>query len=87
MINTILPAVAVLSEVGNVAVSPPGAIQKFVPASDQENISFSTTYGSVLNYTNGENAVSSGSGIFIGDYFVGLAENPHLPVSSTYIRY
>jgi hypothetical protein len=42
---------------------------------DEEDIEFSTIDGDVVTFDAGSDAVSSGSGIFIGDYFVGITEN------------
>lgn len=40
----------------------------------EEPAGFATIDGNLVTYHDGSTAVSSGSGIFIGDYFVGLAD-------------
>lgn len=55
---------------------------------DEDLLSFSTTDGSMVAYKSGENAVSAGAGIFIGGYFVGVAdEDAHTDTNKPLIKY
>ena len=49
-------------------------------------LEFATIDGGVVDYTACEEAVSNGEGIFIGGYFVGVAENSHCYVQQTFLR-
>ncbi len=44
-------------------------------AFDDSHFNFTTIDGNMMPYNAGTNAVSSGAGIFIGDYFVGLTDD------------
>jgi phosphoheptose isomerase len=48
---------------------------------------FSTTDGSMVTFNAGTNAISKGAGIFIGDYFVGFADNPFADTAVPFIKY
>ncbi|MFT2011476.1 hypothetical protein ACMA1I_22590 [Pontibacter sp. 13R65] len=53
-------------------------------STETESVGHTTIDGSVLNYMACEQAVNNGSGIFIGEYFVGITENTnafnHMPL-------
>lgn len=54
---------------------------------EEEKAAFSTIDGSVITFNAGTNAVSNGAGIFIGDYFVGVADH-FLSISNMpFVRY
>jgi len=42
---------------------------------EEDQFNFSTIDGSVMSYSAGTTAVSSGAGIFIGGYFVGVSDD------------
>jgi hypothetical protein len=53
----------------------------------QEKFGFSTIDGHVVNHLEVSQAISSGEGIFIGDYFVG-SSNDNNPISNLpFVRY
>lgn len=52
----------------------------------EDLMEFATIDGGVIDYTACEEAVSNGDGIFIGGYFVGVAENSHCYVQQPFIR-
>ncbi len=54
---------------------------------EEEKAAFSTIDGSVITFNAGTNAVSSGAGIFIGDYFVGGADNFLAISNMPFVRY
>ncbi|WP_162055372.1 hypothetical protein [Pontibacter pamirensis] len=55
---------------------------------DENLLSFSTIDGSVVAYKSGANAVRSGAGIFVGGYFVGVADEEALSGQSMpFIKY
>ncbi|MFD3003620.1 hypothetical protein ACFS7Z_24905 [Pontibacter toksunensis] len=54
---------------------------------NEEQCGFSTIDGSVLAFNAGKNAINNGAGIFIGDYFVGLADSHFTDTAVPYIRY
>ena len=56
------------------ALLPSNTCSKSFAAQD-EPVGFATIDGNMVTYHAGSSAVSSGAGIFIGDYFVGLADN------------
>ncbi|WP_242918511.1 hypothetical protein [Pontibacter liquoris] len=66
--------------------SAPQSARKFY-YQEEEMTDFSTIDGGVITYNAGTKAVSSGAGIFIGDYFVGVAEHFHMINTPAYIRY
>ncbi|MCC9137971.1 hypothetical protein ACFSKU_04010 [Pontibacter silvestris] len=43
--------------------------------SEEEFLNFSTIDGNIVPQLAGASAVSNGAGVFIGDYFVGMADN------------
>ncbi|WP_276497009.1 hypothetical protein [Pontibacter litorisediminis] len=53
----------------------------------EEPAGYATIDGNMVTYHAGSSAVSSGSGIFIGDYFVGLADNYESVSLTPFIRY
>ncbi|WP_125185499.1 hypothetical protein [Botryobacter ruber] len=55
--------------------------------SGSEVAEYSTIDGRVITHTACAHAVSNGSGIFIGDYFVGLTESNTLFGNTHFIRY
>ncbi|MFD2245237.1 hypothetical protein [Pontibacter ruber] len=59
---------------------------KRVGLQEEETLEFSTIDGDVITYNDGTLAVSSGSGIFIGDYFVGLTDS-HTSIQAPFVRY
>ncbi|WP_162055997.1 hypothetical protein [Pontibacter pamirensis] len=54
----------------------------------EEPFGFYTTDGSVVAYKTGANAVSAGAGIFVGGYFVGVADD-NAPIGNNmpFIKY
>lgn len=46
-----------------------------VASIEEEPAGFATIDGSMVSHHSGANAISNGAGIFIGDYFVGFADN------------
>ncbi|PTX14252.1 hypothetical protein C8N40_11299 [Pontibacter mucosus] len=54
---------------------------------EDEQVGFATIDGNMVTYHAGSSAVSSGAGIFIGDYFVGLADNYESVSITPFIRY
>lgn len=54
---------------------------------NEDIMGFSTTDGHVVTYNAGTNAISSGAGIFIGDYFVGFADNALSDAAMPFIKY
>ncbi|MCX2740773.1 hypothetical protein [Pontibacter anaerobius] len=52
-----------------------------------EPVGYATIDGNVVTYHAGSSAVSNGAGIFIGDYFVGLADNYESVSITPFIRY
>lgn len=56
--------------------------------SQQEDFfGFSTTDGSMITLHAGKHAISQGAGIFIGDYFVGLADSLCTDAALPFIKY
>ncbi|WP_266205110.1 hypothetical protein [Pontibacter kalidii] len=53
----------------------------------EEPAGFATIDGNMITFHAGSSAVSSGSGIFIGDYFVGLADNFDSVSVTPFVRY
>ncbi|MBF9254884.1 hypothetical protein I2I11_16395 [Pontibacter sp. 172403-2] len=63
------------------------SLSKKATPTEEEKAAFSTIDGSVITFNAGKNAVSNGAGIFIGDYFVGVADH-FLSISNTpFVRY
>ncbi|WP_242928377.1 hypothetical protein [Pontibacter vulgaris] len=58
-----------------------------VALSEEQGTDFSTIDGNVVTYNAGATAVNIGTGIFIGDYFVGESENQQTISSLACIRY
>ena len=58
---------------GNLAMA--SFISKPDAAFDEGQFNFTTIDGNMMPYNAGTNAVSSGAGIFIGDYFVGISDD------------
>lgn len=54
---------------------------------EEEKAAFSTIDGSVITFNAGKNAVSNGAGIFIGDYFVGVADHFLSICNTPFVRY
>lgn len=54
---------------------------------NEDIMGFSTTDGHVVTYNAGTNAISNGAGIFIGDYFVGFADNAFADAAMPFIKY
>ncbi|WP_139237096.1 hypothetical protein [Pontibacter akesuensis] len=52
----------------------PKGVQKAATV-EEEPAGFATIDGSMVSHHSGSYAISSGSGIFIGDYFVGFADS------------
>lgn len=75
MKSSIHPTAKVLVEscLSIIGLHPKG-VQKAV-VSEEEPAGFATIDGSMVSHHSGSDAISSGSGIFIGDYFVGFADN------------
>lgn len=48
---------------------------------------FSTTDGNMISFNAGTNAISSGAGVFIGDYFVGFADHALSDNAMPFIKY
>ena len=48
---------------------------------------FSTIDGSMVTLNAGTKAINNGAGIFIGDYFVGLADGPFTDSAMPFIKY
>ena len=56
-------------------------------SSSEDLYGFSTIDGSMVTYNAGTHAISNGAGIFIGDYFVGLADSNYADAAMPFIRY
>jgi hypothetical protein len=54
---------------------------------EEEVFDFSTIDGGVITYNAGAKAISSGAGIFIGDYFVGVCESYQSISNLPFVRY
>lgn len=54
---------------------------------DDEVLDYSTIDGGVIASNTGRNAVDSGAGIFIGDYFVGVIDSFISSCNVPYVRY
>lgn len=54
---------------------------------EEDVLRFSTTDGSMMTYHAGTNAVRNGAGIFIGGYFVGVAEESMFAGNMPFIHY
>ncbi len=56
--------------------------------SDEELVGYATIDGHMVHDIEVANAVNSGAGIFVGDYFVGLADNYNgISLNAPFIRY
>ncbi|MFD2512519.1 hypothetical protein ACFSRY_01460 [Pontibacter locisalis] len=53
----------------------------------EEMFDFSTIDGGMVNHNAGSLAISSGSGIFIGDYFVGVSDSYQSISNLPFVRY
>ncbi|AKD04161.1 hypothetical protein PKOR_15045 [Pontibacter korlensis] len=69
------------------ALMPSSATVKTVSQYDDQPAGYATIDGNMVTYHAGSSAVSSGSGIFIGDYFVGIAENYESISITPFVRY
>ncbi|PVY40146.1 hypothetical protein [Pontibacter virosus] len=54
---------------------------------NEESIEYSTIDGEVINSTLGSDAVKKGTGLFIGDYFVGILDSLSGMSNVPYLRY
>ena len=55
---------------------------------EEEPVGFATIDGHMVHHVEVTSAVNKGAGIFIGDYFVGLADSYHsASVTAPFIRY
>jgi hypothetical protein len=54
---------------------------------DEEHVGYATIDGHMVPHLEVATAVTSGSGIFIGDYFVGFADNHQSASLAPFIRY
>jgi hypothetical protein len=65
----------------------PGSTSSKATQPNDEPAGFATIDGNMITYHAGSSAVSSGAGIFIGDYFVGLADNYDSAFITPFVRY
>ena len=55
---------------------------------EEEHVGFATIDGNMIHHVEVASAVNNGAGIFIGDYFVGFADNyKSISLTSPFIRY
>lgn len=55
---------------------------------EEEHVGFATIDGNMIHHVEVASAVNKGAGIFIGDYFVGFADNYHsISLTAPFIRY
>ncbi|PRY07307.1 hypothetical protein CLV24_12445 [Pontibacter ummariensis] len=54
---------------------------------EEEPVGYATIDGHVVTHLDGASAVSNGAGIFIGDYFVGIADSYQSISNSSFVRY
>lgn len=54
---------------------------------EEEPAGYATIDGNVVTHIAGSDAVSSGAGIFIGDYFVGIADTYQSISVTPFVRY
>lgn len=60
---------------------------KKILTQEDETFDFSTTDGGMITYNAGTEAIDTGAGIFIGDYFVGLSDSYHTISNMPFVRY
>ncbi|WP_439882272.1 hypothetical protein ACSX1A_03725 [Pontibacter sp. MBLB2868] len=53
----------------------------------EEVFDYSTIDGGMVNHNAGSQAISNGSGIFIGDYFVGISDSYQSISNLPFVRY
>lgn len=55
---------------------------------EEEHVGYATIDGNMIHHVEVASAVNKGAGIFIGDYFVGFADNYHsISLHTPFIRY
>ncbi|MCJ8167435.1 hypothetical protein MKJ04_21520 [Pontibacter sp. E15-1] len=55
---------------------------------EEELVGYATIDGHMVHHVEVASAVNNGAGIFIGDYFVGFADNGHaISLTAPFIRY
>lgn len=63
------------------------ALPKAVASHEEDFFGFSTTDGRMVTFNAGQHAINKGAGIFIGEYFVGLADSYFADAAMPYIKY
>lgn len=66
-------------------ISPKPCIKGMLP--DDEPTGYATIDGNMVTHLAGSDAVSNGAGIFIGDYFVGIADTYQSVSITPFVRY